>query len=240
VCRSLLVVALSVAAAGWAGPAHARERWVEPVPGVPLRGFSYSANPFAAGLHRGADLAVRRGEPVRSACAGRVVFAGRVVDQGGVVSVRCGPWRASYVGLAAIAVRAGELVPVGHRLGAAGRASGHAGLHFGVRREGRRFGYVDPLAFLAGSGPSPPPPAVVPVSRTPTAPAARPLPAAHARPQRASAALAPWPVWLGLGLLLAGLAGAGTVRRPSRREELQPCPASSTSSSPPTTPTVRR
>jgi septal ring factor EnvC (AmiA/AmiB activator) len=151
-CRRLLALAFAAWAAA-AGAADARERWLPPVPGPPLRGFAYDGErPFAAGLHRGADLAVERGEPVRSACAGPVAFAGRVGRQGGVVSVRCGAWRVSYVGLADVGVRAGALVAAGRRLGVAGRARGHAGLHLGVRREGRRFGYVDPLAFLAGSG----------------------------------------------------------------------------------------
>ena len=215
VCRRLLVLVVAVWAAG-AGAAEARERWLPPVPRPPLRGFAYDGgHPFAAGLHRGVDLAVRSGERVRSACAGRVVFAGSVAGQGGVVSVRCGAWRVSYVGLAAVGVRAGALVAAGRRLGVAGRAHGHAGLHLGVRREGRRFGYVDPLAFLAGSGPRSPLP-LIPAPRLPA-----PRGTVPARSEAPPAALAPWPVWLGLALLLAGLAGAGTLRRPSRREELR-------------------
>jgi hypothetical protein len=217
-CR-VLVLAFAAWMAG-TGAAEARERWPSPVPGPPLRGFEYDGRrPFAAGLHRGADLAISRGERVRSACAGRVVFAGRVAGQGGVVSVRCGPWRVSYVGLAGIDVRVGALVPAGRRIGAVAGARGHAGLHLGVRREGRRFGYVDPLAFLAGSGP-PAPPAVVPVRRPLPR---RPFPA-PAPPRTAPAGIAPWPVWPGLALLLAGLAGAGTLRRPTRREELRHAP----------------
>lgn len=214
-CRLLLVLALAALVAG-AGTADARERWLPPVPGPPLRGFAYDGGrPFAAGLHRGADLAVQRGERVRSACAGRVAFAGRVAGHGRVVSVRCGPWRVSYVGLAAVDVRAGALVPAGRRLGAAGRARGHAGLHLGIRREGRRFGYVDPLAFLA-TGPRSPPPLVPPPRRLPA-----PRAAAPARSEAPPAEVAPWPVWLGLAFLLAGLVGAGTLRRPTRREELR-------------------
>jgi hypothetical protein len=218
--RRCLLILACIAWAAWAGPVHARERWLTPVPGPPLRGFAYDGGrPFAAGLHRGADLAVQRGERVRSACAGRVAFAGRVAGHGRVVSVRCGPWRVSYVGLAAVDVRAGALVPAGRRLGAAGRARGHAGLHLGIRREGRRFGYVDPLAFLAGSAPPSPPPLVparrlLPIRRVP----------APAPPRTAPAGIAPWPVWAGLALLLAGLAGAGTLRLPSRREELRHAP----------------
>ena len=44
---------------------------VSPVPGDVARGFSYAGDPFAAGHHRGVDLAARAGEPVRAACGGR-------------------------------------------------------------------------------------------------------------------------------------------------------------------------
>ena len=197
--------------------------WLPPVAGEPVRLFALGPDPFARGQHRGVDFLAARGEPVRSACSGRVVFAGRVAGEG-TVSMRCGAFRVSYAPVLARAVRAGERVGAGARLG---RAAGP--LHFGVRREGRRWGYVDPFRFLAGTRPPAPPP-LVPAPRpraTPHRPAARPRPAA----------LAPWTVWLGLALGLAGLAGAGTLRLPyRRRQEGAPCRASSTSSSSPTTP----
>jgi hypothetical protein len=219
--------------------AEARASWQSPVPGPPTRLFDVGRDPFARGQHRGVDLAAAPGERARSACGGRVVFAGRVAGAG-TVSVRCGRWRVTYAPLERIAVRAGARVGPGTRLGrvsaearrppggVAGRA-GHAGLHFGVRRASQRFGYVDPLRFLAG--PRAPPP-VVPV-RVP-----RPAPRAHAapHPSRPSPGLAPWPVWLGLALLMTGLAGAGTLRFPLRKSGGAACPASSTSSSSPTTP----
>ena len=195
--------------------------WIAPVPGQPTRLFDLGPDPFARGQHRGVDF-VANGERVRAACGGRVVFAGRVAGAG-TVSVRCGRWRVSYAPLSRIAVREGTRIGAGARLGRAG-----AELHLGVRREGRRFGYVDPLRFLAGARP-PPPTAPVPVRRPP---AERPRP----RPSRPDPGLAPWPVWLGLALLLTGLVGAGRLSLPYRRQEEAPCRASSTSSSSPTTP----
>ena len=208
-----------------------------PSPGPPSRLFDLGPDPFARGQHRGVDLAAAPGERVRSACGGRVVFAGRVAGEG-TVSVRCGAWRVSYAPLERIAVRAGARVGPGRRLGRVARASGHAGgprrgdagLHLGVRREGRRFGYVDPLRFLSGPRRAPPP---VVAARPPrAAPRAHPAP----RPSRPSPGLAPWPVWVGLGLLMTGLAGVGTLRFPVQQTGGAACRASSTSSSSPTTP----
>jgi len=224
---------------------EARAAWTSPVPGPPSHRFDLGPDPFARGQHRGVDLAAAPGERVRSACGGRVVFAGRVAGEG-TVSVRCGAWRVSYAPLERIAVRAGARVGPGRRLGRVARAGGHAegprrghaggprrdhtGLHLGVRREGRRFGYVDPLRFLSGPRRAPPP---VPAARRPRA-APRPRPASPT-PQP-SPGLAPWPVWVGLGLLMTGLAGVGTLRFPVQQTGGAACRASSTSSSSPTTP----
>ena len=152
-----LALVLAVEARGRVDPARPRRRRraIE---------FDLGPDPFARGQHRGVDLAAAPGERVRSACGGRVVFAGRVAGEG-TVSVRCGAWRVTYAPLERIAVRAGARVGPGRRLGRVARASGHAGgprrgdagLHLGVRREGRRFGYVDPLRFLSGPRRAPPP-----------------------------------------------------------------------------------
>ena len=281
---TLTVLLVCVTLGAWLGPeAAVAAGWTAPVPGPPTRLFALGPDPFARGQHRGVDLDAAPGEPVRSACTGRVLFAGRVTGIG-TVSVRCGPWRVTYAPLERVAVRATALVGPGRRLGQiagadagrpperngwparhagravrhagravrhagraaghagraaghagraaghAGRAAGHAGLHFGVRREGRRFGYVDPLRFLGAPRRAPPP--VLPAS--PSRAKVRARPAAH--PAQPSPTLAPWPVWLGLALLMTGVAGAGTLRFPYRRQEGPPCRASSTSSSSPTTP----
>jgi len=221
------------------------ERWQRPVPGEVARSFSYSrAAPFTGGAHRGVDLAARPGAPVRSACAGTVEHAGPVAEQGRVVSVRCRARRVSYLPLARVTVRAGAAVRAGAPLGTV--AAGHGGLHVGVRREADRFAYEDPLALIARPGrPPEPAPTVVrrprPATRRPVAvrrpttprvtaprpaaraprPAARPKRPAPAPPVNGLGGVAPLPVWVGLGLLLTGVAGSGTLavrrRRASRR-----------------------
>src|SRR6185312_1685484 len=124
-------------------PAAAAAGWRSPVAGPVGRAFDLGSNPYAGGHHRGVDLLAPPGSPVRAACAGRVVVAGRVGLSGGVVTVRCGPWRVSVMPLATVFVRRGAMVAAGTRLGTLARSRAHAGLHLGVRRDGTRFGYVD-------------------------------------------------------------------------------------------------
>jgi murein DD-endopeptidase MepM/ murein hydrolase activator NlpD len=236
--------------------------WAAPVRGGPVRLFDLGRDPFVRGAHRGVDLAAAPGEPVRAACGGVVRFAGRVAGTG-TVSVDCGRWRVSYAPLERIAVRAGRRVGASRRLGvmagdvtprdalergaaaspavAGHMRSGHAGLHFGVRLAARRFGYVDPLEFLAGPRGAPPPlvPATTPRRAGRPRPPARqtgPLPRPAPQPARAASGVAPWTVWGGLALVMTGLAGAGTLRLPLRQTGGAACRASSTSSSSPTTP----
>lgn len=221
------------------------ERWLRPVPGEVARSFSYArATPFAGGAHRGADLAARPGTPVRSACAGTVAHAGPVAAQGRVVTVRCGPRRVTYLPLARVSVRAGAAIPAGAEIGTV--AGGHGGLHLGVRRAADRYAYEDPLALIASpANPHGPPiaarrpPRPIALRRPamprhpgprPAAPprpvAPAPLPAPHvalpppslvAPPRPGPGSIAPWPVWAGLALLLAGAAGAGSVALSRRR-----------------------
>ena len=171
---SAVPVIAALLLAVFASPATAA--WRPPVAGALTRPFTVSSNPFAAGQHRGIDLAAAPGAAVRAPCAGRVVVAGRVGTSGGVVTLRCGHWRVTHLPLATITVRAGTPVTRGARLGTVARSAasavhtgtpfargarlgaGHAGLHLGVRREGERFGYVDPLRFLTPAPSTPLPP----------------------------------------------------------------------------------
>jgi hypothetical protein len=207
--------------------------WRWPVRGPVVAAFRTGPDPFAAGQHRGIDIVAPVGTPVRSACSGRVTFAGFVATAGRTVSVACDRLTASYLHLATIAVRRRQRLTTGDLLGAVGRSgrprSAAAHLHFGVRRTGRRFAYVDPLSLLAGDRPPPvsvlPPPArrVMPPAIPPLEPAPRPSP--RPKPVRLvsrTAPLAPmpppvpWPAWAGLGLVAAGVP-THLIRRRRRR-----------------------
>jgi peptidase M23-like protein len=132
--------------------------WLPPVPGAPTRPFDPGLHPFEGGRHRGVDLATRPGATVRAPCDGAVAFAGRVGVTGRVVTLRCGVWRVTHLPLATIAVRPGSEVDRGAVLGTVASSPDHRGLHLGVRRGGRRFGYVNPLDFLGTRATTPPPP----------------------------------------------------------------------------------
>ena len=83
---------------------------------------------------------------MRAVCPGRVTFAGALPHRRAAgVTVNCGAWTATYLRLASVAVRRGQAIAVGDRLG----RLGVRGLHLGARRTGRRWDYVDPLALLA-------------------------------------------------------------------------------------------
>ena len=180
--------------------------WRRPVDGHVLRAFALASDPYARGQHRGVDLVAPPGTRVRSACAGRVSFAGSVPRRGRTLSVRCGALVATYQGLAAIGVGRGERVARGTSLGAVGRSrdprNRRPHLHLGVRElaSGR---YVDPLTLMGDPRPTLPllPPArgprLTPPVRAPRAPAPRfaPLPRYAPAPRlfRAPGAVAPSP-----------------------------------------------
>lgn len=198
--------------------------WLRPVSGGALRRFAVGPDRFAAGQHRGVDLASPPGAPVRSACDGRVRFAGVVGSAGRTVAVTCGPLIATYLHLGGIAVARGALVRAGDRLGVVGRSGrvvGPTHLHLGARRvaDGR---YVDPLS-LFGRRPALPPGVVPAPGRAPRPgleprqvrrPSPSPVPSEAAH--RAPAGL-PWPALAGLVLLAAAAAPAAATRRPGRR-----------------------
>ena len=121
-----VAVAVAVALAGLApGRAAASARgWLRPVDGAVLRAFSVVADRFAAGQHRGVDLAAPPGARVLAACGGRVSFAGRVPRGGRTVSVRCGSLIATYQHLGSVAVARGQAVMPAGGSGGRARATG--------------------------------------------------------------------------------------------------------------------
>ncbi len=202
-----------------------------------LDAFRAGPDPFAAGQHRGIDIAAPVGTPVVAACAGTVRFAGPAGRSGLTVTVQCGALTATYLHLGATVVRPGDRVAAGAPIGMVGRSGTPrrrtAHLHFGVRRTGRRWSYVDPLSLLGGPNGRPErPPLGRPGRRPGLAPPLGPAPGAAARraaPARPAARRAPAVAWARpargpdvpplawAGAALAALAAPGTWRLARRR-----------------------
>lgn len=135
------------ASAHQAGTSAAVQRWTYPVapPGIARR-FERPPQRWAAG-HRGIDFRARPGQSVRAIGAGRVRYAAKLAGRG-VLVVEHGPLRSTYEPVAA-AVRVGDRVAIGERIGSVTTGSGHCGsgqcLHLGVRRGDD---YLNPLALF--------------------------------------------------------------------------------------------
>jgi hypothetical protein len=179
-------------------PAAARGapgEWVWPVRGAVITHYlNDDARPYAGGMHRGIDIAAPAGTPVVAAAGGTVTFAGTAGSSGLTVAIRTadGRFDTSYLHLSSIAVRAGEAVAAGARVGAVGitgrRSLAAPHLHFGVREAGSRHAYVDPLRFLGpppGPGGIPAVPRAVPLL-APARPAPSPSPFAVPSPALAA------------------------------------------------------
>ena len=108
-------------------------------------GFGARGNRF----HAGVDLAAPSGTPVTAAAEGRVTWAARLAGGWGnlVVVVHAAGVRTMYAHLSSIAVRVGQRVVDGDRLGAVGATGDATGphLHFEVRLRGAS---VDPRPAL--------------------------------------------------------------------------------------------
>ena len=175
-------------------PAHASWSW--PVRGDVITPYRNGDDPYAAGQHRGIDIAAPVATPVTAAASGDVLFAGTAGSSGLTVSVRTGDgFDTSYLHLSAIAVHAGAHVSAGERLGAVGtsgtRSAVQPHLHFGVREAGKRHAYIDPLSMLPPVVAPPPSeaprPAPAPAPLPPQVPAPEPAPAPRGAPRPAPA-----------------------------------------------------
>lgn len=139
--------AAAAAAPGSAGPSPGFVLPVPP-PAAVLVPFDPPPDRYAAG-HRGVDLAAAPGTVVVAAGAGRVVFAGTVVDRGVVSIEHEGGLRTTYEPVTAT-VPAGTVVAAGTPIGTL--VAGHprcapAGcLHWGARLPDGT--YLDPMALL--------------------------------------------------------------------------------------------
>ncbi|MEO7261385.1 MAG: M23 family metallopeptidase [Jatrophihabitantaceae bacterium] len=116
-----------------------------------LTPFNPPADRYGRG-HLGVDLAAAAGDPVLAAGAGVVRFAGPVAGRGVVVLVHPDGVSTEYEPVA-VAVRAGQRVLAGQRIGAvrgAHRSCASATcLHWGARRGAA---YLDPMSLLRPLG----------------------------------------------------------------------------------------
>lgn len=152
--RKLLLILLVVLPLATApvivSPVHARAAgtWVWPVTGPVIRGYDPPEDPYGSG-HRGIDIAVASGTPVRAAEAGTVTFAGTVGGQLFVTVNHGGGLASTYSWVSQLLVRKNDLVAQGQTIALSG--VGHPGssvthLHLGAKLGGD---YVDPMAYLA-------------------------------------------------------------------------------------------
>jgi len=150
----LLVAALLAVLAAAPGNARAdapadspgRAVWPLDPPPVVVRGFEPPPSPWGTG-HRGVDLLGRPGQPVLSALAGTVTFAGTLAGRG-VVVVDHGSTRTTYEPVDP-AVAVGTAIRTGGVLGSLQSGRSHCFprtcLHWGLLSGDR---YLDPLSLL--------------------------------------------------------------------------------------------
>ena len=120
------------------GVGRCRGRW---------RGRSPTARTRSAPAGTAASTSPRR----RARPCARRARASSSPRRPGVVTLRCGPLaRHPSAAGARSRSRSARRVRAGRVVGTVGASGEHRGLHLGVRREGDRFAYVDPLPFLAG------------------------------------------------------------------------------------------
>jgi Peptidase family M23 len=157
--------------------------WTWPVDGPVLRPFALGDDPYAAGQHRGIDVAAAPGSPVRAPAGGTVRFAGTVPGGGRTVTLLTEDgYAVTLLHLGAIAVARSAPVAEGATVGTIG-PSGDAEheqgyVHLGVRVAEDPNGYLDPLAFLPAREVAPPPapdPSDDPEPRAEPAPAPAPV-----------------------------------------------------------------
>lgn len=142
--RSLLCLVALLLVTGCSIP-----RW--PVDGSLTSPFGIRRDGLGLQVHRGVDIAIPIGTPVRAMAPGRVAFAGTMRGYGLVVVMdHARGVRTVYAHLSEIRVRRGDELTnrsVIALSGSSGRASGPH-LHFEIQRRG---GAEDPVPLLGGA-----------------------------------------------------------------------------------------
>lgn len=135
--------------------------WPWPLLGEVITPYRNGSDPYAAGQHRGIDIAAPTGTSVRAIVDGRVSFSGRLPDGGQTVTVRTADHLVSSLHLGSRSVRRGDSVVRGQQLGSVGatgkRSAEAPHLHLSVRTAADRR-YVDPMSLLGPRRVADPPP----------------------------------------------------------------------------------
>ena len=154
--------------------------WSWPLRGDVLRPYSLGPDPYAAGQHRGVDVAGSAGETVRAPAAGTISFVGVVPSSGRTVTIQTDGYAVSLTHLGETTIAKGATVAEGDAVGVAGQ-SGDAEwptpyVHLGIRVSSAADGYVDPATLLPPRAVVPPPPAAAaPVVAATPAPVVAPV-----------------------------------------------------------------
>lgn len=155
VLAMMLLLVMSVPPPGAARAEGTRWQWPVPPPHEVAAPFEAPATPYGPG-HRGIDVAVPGGAPIRAVEAGTVRHSGTLAGRGVVSVVHADGLISTYEPVAG-ALDVGTRVAAGEVLGTleGGSAASHCAsgdcLHLGARRG---ESYLDPLLLLGARGPS--------------------------------------------------------------------------------------
>ncbi|WP_318211999.1 MULTISPECIES: transglycosylase family protein [unclassified Streptomyces] len=136
-------------------PAAEESRYSAPVSaGIGTR-YGKPGSSWSSGYHTGVDFPVPTGTSVKAVAGGRIVSAGWGGAYGYQIVLRHDDGRYSqYAHLSALAVREGQRVTAGQRIGRSGSTGNSSGphLHFEVRTGPGYGSDIDPLAYLRARG----------------------------------------------------------------------------------------
>ncbi|MFF9065591.1 transglycosylase family protein [Streptomyces sp. NPDC014891] len=136
-------------------PATEERRYSAPVSaGIGTR-YGKPGSSWSSGYHTGVDFPVPTGTSVKAVAGGRIVSAGWGGAYGYQIVLRHDDGRYSqYAHLSALAVREGQRVTAGQRIGRSGSTGNSSGphLHFEVRTGPGYGSDIDPLAYLRARG----------------------------------------------------------------------------------------
>lgn len=155
--RPVALVALAtLVAAAPAGAQATSFAW--PVAGDVIRPYVNGSDRYAAGMHRGLDIAAPVGAAVSAAAGGSVSFAGRGPDGALTVTIRSadGRYLVSHLHLARVSVAKDTSIALGAPVGTVGTtgkpSSPAPHVHLGIRLAATGA-YVDPATLLPARAP---------------------------------------------------------------------------------------